>query len=97
LVKQSKMPIDCASADTQPCTGSMCVHDQVTRYCQSGDGSEGFPCDNDSQVFWGGPIICCTGKNVCHTCMITINGQQRPFVYYNFTGVSGSCTPNGPY
>jgi hypothetical protein len=83
-----KLPIDCGFG--QPCTGTRCVHDTATRTC----GSEEFTCDNDSQNYEGGNIICCTERTACGSCTIIVNGRERQFTVWSFTGSSGSCTPN---
>jgi len=79
-------PIDCGYA--QPCTGTVCVNQQLTYYCAADDRE--IICQNDTQNYVGGPQICCVGKNPCDRCLV----RDRWFYIYNYNGVNGSCTPN---
>lgn len=78
------LPIDCNGS--QVCTGTVCVHQQSAYYCLDQE----YDCDNDSQNYAGGNQVCCTNRTVCFTC--TRNGH--PFSVYNYSGMSGACTPN---
>jgi hypothetical protein len=82
------LPIDCN--DNQVCTGTVCVHQQVTSYCDNIQ----YSCDNDSQYYAGGNQICCTNKNVCYSCLRVVNGHFQTFNVYNYSGVGGACYPN---
>ncbi len=78
LKPQPKLPIDCTNRDIQPCTGSICINQQVTVYC----GDTAWQCQNDAQQYQGGNVVCCTGKNPCFTCTRTVNGKEQTFTYY---------------
>ena len=88
LKPQPNMPIDCASYD-QPCTGTECVSQHKTYDCAS-DGTT-YTCENDTQNYVGGAMICCTGKNLCGTCVY--NGRTLNFWSYNAV-TSHTCVPN---
>jgi hypothetical protein len=82
------LPIDCT--DNQVCTGTVCVRQQVTYYCDNIQ----YACDNDTQNYAGGNQICCTNKTACFTCTRTVNGQLRTYTIFNYTGMGGACFPN---
>lgn len=79
-------PIDCGFG--QPCTGTRCVNQQLSYYCASEDRD--ITCQNDTQDYVGGPVICCIGKNPCDRCLV----RDRWFTLYNYNGLNGQCTPN---
>jgi len=80
-----QLPIDCGYA--QPCTGTQCVHQTKSYFC---DGTE-YVCDNDTQNYTGGNVICCTSKHICTQC--EVNGKLVP--YYSYTGTTdAACAPN---
>jgi hypothetical protein len=81
------MAIDCGFG--QPCTGTTCITNTTTHYCDT-DPNTAVECEADSQQYSGGDQICCTQKSICDRCVV--HGKSVP--YYNYTGGSGNCTPN---
>lgn len=81
------LAIDCGFG--QPCTGTTCVTNTTTHYCDD-DTSLAIECEADTQQYSGGDQICCTDRTICDRCVY----RARFVTYYNYTGGSGSCTPN---
>jgi hypothetical protein len=73
----------------------MHAYQQAEFYCT--ETQQTFTCQNDTQNYVGGPVICCTGRNFCYDCLY--NG--RTYHYYSYNGVNrsapGGCVYNGPY
>lgn len=86
LHKTSDLAIDCSSFG-QPCTGTVCVTQTRTVYC---DGEE-VTCQNDTQQYTGGDVICCTDKTTCVSCYV--RGRWSTFYEYS-GGESHTCVPN---
>jgi hypothetical protein len=81
------LPVDCASYG-QPCTGTQCVNQQYTYWCASENRE--IICQNDTQNYVGGNMICCVGRNPCDRCMV--NG--RWFNLQSYHGTQPSCVAN---
>ena len=70
--------IDCADF-SQPCTGTVCIHQTATYSC----GDSEVTCDNDTQTYTGGNVVCCTYRFTCTTC--TSRGRTwSPSAYVAF-------------
>jgi len=87
LTPKPLMAIDCGFG--QPCTGTTCVTNTTTHYCDT-DPESPVECEADSQQYSGGDQICCTDRTICDRCVV----RGRNFTYYSYTGGSGACTPN---
>jgi hypothetical protein len=81
------LPIDCAGVG-QPCTGSICVAQTRTITC---DGGEELVCDNDTQTYGGGNVVCCTDRTTCGSCFV----RNRWTAFSNYKGTENrSCVRN---
>jgi len=91
LKPKPTLPVDCTNSDYQPCTGSICISQQVTLYC----GDTAWQCENDAQQYQGGNVVCCTGKNLCFTCTRMVNGREQTYSVWQYNGVENrSCVLN---
>lgn len=82
-------PVDC-NADYQPCTGTQCVNQTRTYYCDDQDNTGQIvqlTCANDTQTYTGGNTVCCTGRNLCGTCVL----RGRSYQVYGYNSALRSC------
>jgi hypothetical protein len=81
------LAIDCGFG--QPCTGTTCITNTTTHYCDT-DPNSPVECEADSQQYSGGDQISCTDRTICDRCVV----RGRNVSYLSYTGGSGACTPN---